>query len=334
MSEVLMNGEYFRAIQGLVGSKTNAEAKIAETQRDFNDRFAESINYVNNATRNGQTQEFLIVEQSQDKYQLFTRPNEDVKMGDMILWNNIHWLVTDIAFNNTIVNYAIIEPCNRKVIWQNKKGQIIERWCVATKPYSANMRSENIVSTPTGRYNLRVSYDDETQAIDIGKRFMLEVVNGIPKCYKIEFADILSYYYADMGGCIEWTIVSDEYNANRDNISKQICDYTPVVPNTQRIQPMSCFIDGIPELKYGGERRLKSVFYNELCQPIDVESEWEVNLPNTKYYHFEQQDNYLVLSCSPREQLIGDIIHVKLSDKDSKYKSHEIDVKIVPVYVR
>ncbi len=329
-----MNFGYFRAIQGLAGAKTLSDAKIAEVQDRLNREFTNSINYVSDAERNGKPQEFLIVStQEQSKLKLYTRPGEDVLLGDTILWNGVHWLVTDISFNDTIYNYAVIEPCNRQIRWQNKEGDIIERWCMVEKPYTANMSTGEVLTTLNGRYNITLPYDDESKNIDVGKRFMLDIIDGVPKCYIVEFADTSSHRYVDAGGYIEWTCTSDEYNPNVDNIDKMICDYFEKPQQSYRIMPNSCAVNGVFELKYGSERTFHALFYDEYCKPTQAEPRWNVIVPNEKYYSYSVSDGELVLSCSPREQLIGDVIKVMLYDAEYKFKPCEFEVKIVPVYM-
>lgn len=80
--------------------------------------------------------------------------------------------------------------CNRVIKWQNPKTlEIIERWCLCSKPYTSNINEGNVVSTLNGKYDIQLLYDDETKQVGVDSRFMLDIIGGMPMVYRLTFPD-------------------------------------------------------------------------------------------------------------------------------------------------
>ena len=141
-----MDDLYFRAIQGTIGCKTKKDAKVAATRARFANEFDSSINVVYDALRNDVQQDLIITPtKEQNKFTVFARPGDELKIGDILYWNKLHWLMTDIAFDDDIYTTGTMVRCNRQIAWMNERGQIIKRWCLTTKPYTANVETGQVV---------------------------------------------------------------------------------------------------------------------------------------------------------------------------------------------
>lgn len=91
------------------------------------------------------------------------------------------------------------------------------------KPYFSNLEENKQTSMSQRQYNLQVPYDDDTAKIDVDQRFMLEIINGKPKTYRVTCVDINTERYSLDGsirGFLLLNIEQDQYNPEKDNIEK------------------------------------------------------------------------------------------------------------------
>lgn len=212
-----------------------------------------------------------------------TLPGETMAIGDIIAWNGMHWLVTQIDFDDEITRHGRIVQCNRKIRWQNKNtGVIVERWCLATKPYSSNIAEGLAIATSNREFKIQVTYDDETMMIDLDRRFLLEKINGIPKAYQVTSVDTITNRYEESdGGFLVWNLKQCEYNSMTDNADLMIADYfEPSNILDETPEGLVCTIDGRPDVRCGRSRTYKAVFRNKNGDIIDEEPVWKFNCDN------------------------------------------------------
>lgn len=230
-----MDINYFRNIQNAKDYRHEKDIKVDETRERFANDFDTSINVVYTATRNDNPQDFIIVPKGNksNEFAIYTRPDEEINIGDIIHWNRLHWIVTDKAFDNDIYNIGTIVRCNRTIKWQNPKTrEIIERWCLAEKPYTSNIRYDDVISLSEREYKIIIPYDDETKIVDLDKRFMLDVIDGKPRTYTLTCVDLTTNKYQDIdGGFIIWNLVQDQASQPTDNLELGICNYIDLNTN-------------------------------------------------------------------------------------------------------
>lgn len=346
--------DYFRAIQGGIGHTNAKEVTVAEVRKQFADDFDSSIGVAYGVTRNGVSQDFIITPtKEKNKCNIYTRPNEELNIGDIIFWNKLHWLVVDKDFQNDIYNIGTIVRCNRIVRWQNPITlEIIERWCFCSKPYTSNISEGSVVSTLKGKYDIQLSYDAETIQVGIDKRLMLDIVGGNPMVYKLTFPDANTNKYQDIeGGFIEWTVVSDEYIPDKDNVELMICDYiappeNPDVSSTPLFSDNSddlnksllkCEIVGRKDILVGGSaREYVAVFYDTEGTKVSTENispKWEIILPEGYQNSFETNflDNGFTLRIRVlnNNDLAGMEVTLKMKDENNKYNTSELTIGVI-----
>lgn len=221
--------DYYRAIHGATGLTNDKDRKVAEYRARFAHDFDTSINVTHSALRNGSPQDFIIVP-TNEGCDLWARPGETFDIGDIIYWNTLHWLVTDIKFHDDLTRSGEMVRCNRQIRWQNQQtGEIIERWCLAKKPYTSNIKEGMVVANSDREYKIQISYDAETILVDLDRRFLLEEIAGKPKAYEVTSVDTITNRYQDAGGgFLIWNLTQHEYNPATDNAELMIADYIPV----------------------------------------------------------------------------------------------------------
>ena len=151
----------------------------------------------------------------------------DIVLGDVMLFSGMHWLVIDMDFTDPVTRVGKIQQCNRQIIWQNPKTkEIISRWCTATKPYYSNVADGIKLDTSKREYKVQLPYDAESSQVGVDKRFMLNVVDGVPQIYRLTSHDLITRYFDDIeAGFVIWNLVSDNYVADDDNVEKMVCNY-------------------------------------------------------------------------------------------------------------
>ena len=332
-----MDDLYFRAIQGTIGCKTKKDAKVAATRARFANESDSSINVVYDALRNDVQQDLIITPtKEQNKFTVFARPGDELKIGDILYWNKLHWLMTDIAFDDDIYTTGTMVRCNRQIAWMNERGQIIKRWCLTTKPYTANVETGQVVSVLKGKYDVKLPYDQDTIDVPIGKRFMLDIVGGKPMCYKLDFADVNTNKYSDIdGGFIEWNLTSDQFNKDTDNVASMICDFTTASSDSPDVRNR-CRINGKSTVKAGCTNTYTPVFYDAEYNPVTVTPVWDISISDAAddkhILHSVDEQGRLKLSVDFVESVIGHTVTITLLDKDGKYEPSTIDVKVVSIY--
>ena len=287
----------------------------------------------------GSHQSFMVSSTDADnKKRIKSMPNETIKLGALIVWNEMHWLVNSVDFDDEIYQRGTIVQCNRIIRWQNPITlEIIERWCFCSKPYTSNVEKGNVVSTLKGKYDIQLPYDSETIQVGVDKRLMLDIVGGQPMVYKLTFPDANTNKYQDIeGGFIEWTVESDAYVPEKDNVDLMICDYIP--PDAPVAPPVAgtfkCRIDGRTQLRCGGNSRIwKPVFYQADGTTPDetVTAKWSVAvLPeHERYYEIAQNGNFISISVADNEAVIGSIFKITLTDDAGAYQPYEMMVEVV-----
>lgn len=269
-----------------------------------------------------------------------TLPNETISLGELVIWNEMHWMVNSIDFDDEIYRSGTIVQCNRIICWQNPITlEIIERWCFCSKPYTSNINEGNVVSTLNGKYDIQIPYDSETIQVSVDKRLMLDVIGGKPMVYKLTFPDANTNKIQDIdGGFIEWTVASDAYVQEKDNVELMICDY--IEPSAHPEPPvgdlLKCKIVGRSDLRIGGSPRNYSAKFYAADGVTEVKDGispiWELIAPagHEAYYKISLSNGNFVASVSAEanDALVEDILTFKLVDELGVYKSATMKIEV------
>lgn len=266
-----------------------------------------------------------------------TLPDGIVNIGDIILWQEMHWLVTQVDFDDEISRSGRIVQCNRQIRWQNHATyKIIERWCLVTKPYTSNIDEGKVISTSSREFKVQLPYDDETKLLDLDKRFMLEVINTKPRTYKCTSVDQQTNKYQDIdGGFIVVNLKQDEAGQPGDRTDLMICNYkeptiTPETPSDM----LNCEIKGRRDIRVGISRKYTAIFYAKDGTTVtdDIKAVWAVTVPDgyENKVNWTTNGNFIEMTVID-DSLIGKTITVGLFDTDSLYSRVTMDVEVVDV---
>lgn len=256
-------------------------------------------------------------------------PGDLVKIGDILLWENIHWLVTEVDPDSEIACKGTIVQCNRLIRWQNPNTkEIVERWCLLTKPYTSNITDGSIISTSNREFKVQISYDEETKLVDLDKRFMLEIIDGQPRTYACTSVDQQTNVFQDLdSGFITWNLSQDESKHPGDNEELMICDYIPPDDGPTK---GALIISGKSFVRAGlGERR-----YTVSTPDAGVVDgyTWTISVDDTysQYIHYDVEDDAVNISADI--EAIGAVVTLHVADTGSAYLAVEMDVEVVDAY--
>ena len=293
--------------------KTSRDRVIEHSKRDIQLYMNSSPSFKKNIVVNdNNTQDFLIYKTKNSWEKTFcTMPDESVNMGDYLFYTNQKWLVNFVDIDNEIYTTGTIIVCNKFLKWQDENGFVIKRLVNIKKRDNDSLYEQKLITTLDGTLDVTLPYDDDTKKIDVDKRFMVELINGKPKVYKIVSVDYLSNTL-DEHGVIHWYMEQDEFNPETDSVENMIADFKPDIDNenenitTNNNENISvtkrCDIkfDGSSNLKIGGSWKLfKSLFYDNNDDIIDnIQAVWTIESD------FE---------CET--QIINNDIKIKLSDE-------------------
>lgn len=323
--------DYFKTIQNAAGCQNQKEQKVAYVRNRFAKDFDSMFGVVHDAKRNDVAQDFVIVPtKEKNKCAVFTRPDEKLNIGDIILWNGLHWLVIDKDFQDTVYNSGTIVRCNRTIKWQNRlTGEIIERWCLCTKPYTSNINNGNVVSVSNREYKIQIPYDSETALVDLGKRFFLEVIDKKPKSYAVTSVDTMTNRYQDIGdnsGFIVWNVTQDQAGEDDDNPELMICNYidpSKIISKRGHIE-----VSGDLSLMVGGAAHSYVVTFYSDDSMVDNSTvpEWSVTPPSCGGIHYTQKDNKLTVQADDSMKLIGEFITISVRDTQHTYEPYTFTI--------
>lgn len=320
--------DYFRAIHNSAGLRYAKDAKVAEYRAQFAADFDSSINVVHGALRNDVPQDFIIVP-TKTGCNLWARPGETFNIGDIVYYNTLHWLITDINFSDDLTRSGEMVRCNRQIKWQNRKtGKIVERWCLATKPYTSNIAEGIAIANSNREYKIQLSYDEETIQVDLDRRFLLEVIDGVPKAYEVTSVDTLTNRYQDIdGGFLIWNLKQCEYNPVTDNAELMIADYFDAGAHADETGLLTCSISGRGTIRKGTSRTYTATFLDASGADASdaVECVWTVD---------ESKMSAVVDGNTVRVTLDGDAdegehVPIMVVDKDGLYAPAVFFVEVI-----
>ena len=151
-------------------------------------------------------------------YKIKSLPNETFLKGQFFTYENNKWLITECDADDEVYTTGICNLCPHSFKFQNSLGEILEY------PYyidnqSVSVEENKFIISSDSKLRIKLSFDDNTKLFSYDKRFMGEVFNGVPQCWKI--IDL-----STDNGILCVTLEKDEYNKDTDNITLGVCDYT------------------------------------------------------------------------------------------------------------
>nr|DAH59443.1 MAG TPA: head closure knob [Caudoviricetes sp.] len=264
---------------------------------------------------------------------IHTLPGEDFAIGSIVYWSKSHWLITERDAEDEITVRGRIQICQKQITWQDDNTYEIRfLWATVEKPYYSNLEENKTMSYSTREFRIQMPFDEYSANLNIGKRLMLEIVNGVPKTYRITSIDQMTSridYNGEQVGFLSFNVEQDLYNPDTDNAEKMICDYVPIddteeeppeivyppVEDTASEYKLSIDFTGAPTVQTGGFGKL---FTAKIDDEVCEEANWTLtgeHVPDK--IHFKNAADTVSnpkckVVCIDDPKLIGTVVTLKV----------------------
>lgn len=227
-----------------INGSTKRERDLNKLQNDIISKSVDSLSYktvfINNIERH------LMIDKNTklSTKSIKTLPNEKIDLGNLVVWNNINWLVTEIDLDNEVYTKGTISLCNWLFKWQDSSGQILTRHSVIlnASQYNSGIDGNKTITLGSNQFMVYLPLDEDTLKLTYDKRVFIDNNYQIP--YKITRPDNVSTSYNGNG--LICLIMSQDVLSDEDRPDLGLCNYfVPTVIN-------DIIYVGNPEINIGG----------------------------------------------------------------------------------
>lgn len=227
------------------------------------------------------------------------------RVGNYIKWANTYWLVMSADSDDELYVDGELFQCNYLLKWQDKDGNIIERWTHIdnASAYNTGKYYFNQVVLASNQMLIYIPIDDDTYYLERDMRVYCDYTKKGVR-YKIARVDAVSKTHGEINTVgqygIEYIILTEdvEHHAS-DNDELQICDYfeSDTVQHTGENNDITSSIDYTSDfIKIGSPRDFTAYFIDGDGNEQNIIAEWYVESDYDVDY--EINDNTINLSCS------------------------------------
>lgn len=252
-----------------------------------------------------------------NKKNISSKCGETFNIGDVVTYKNTKWLIMTADVDDEIYVRGSMQECNYRLRFQNDNKEIVEYDCVIESASQYNS-GEEAFKTITIGYNQLLIYiplNDDTVMFKSDDRFFIDNNKIEPKVYRATRVDTVTNAYAGIG-YVTVLATEDQYNSERDNIEKWICDYEEPDDNTEDI---TITYRGNAEIVCGGSYKTfnadRNVSWDLVLLPEQVD-----------YIKTDISENKIKIKCLNNIKLIGTIINLKCEDIDGNTGQLYIDI--------
>lgn len=291
-----MDLSYFQKINNTYQSSSKQETDLFLLNRHVDDCFADTIDY-HIVERNGEPFELLIIKDTDNnthKKKIKSKHSSPFDLGDYIKWNGQMWIVMSLDPDDKTYHSGYMYLCTLLLHWQNKNGEIVERWGYSedfTK-YSSGVEDGKVVTTGDNQYGVTLPVDDETKHLKRDKRFIVDFEDvDVPDAYTLTNRKVLlnDDGYFGRGSLLNLTLSYDAFNSNADKLVELpdgrkvwICDYIspdePTAPPLPDKSDILSNIEGNKNLKLGYKRTYTVLFFDKNNEPVDTPLDFSWNV--------------------------------------------------------
>lgn len=282
----------------------------------------------------GKSQDLTIIKTKDLKIKkVKTRPNENLYVGQLVEWSNSHWLVTEIDADNDLFTRGKIEECNYLLKWQNKKGQIIEKWAIIKGNNSNGVEENKTIRIGSDELSVTVSVDEETIGIkkSIGKKFFIDNNKDFPTAYELTSTGNVVNTYRGYG-VTSWMVKETPYSPTSDDLESGVCEYFNVTGDEDEEETLEGFKMVISHTNSkniiigGNSKTLVSQLFMISEEDIPLENRtyiWSVLSEYPEYVNCEISDNIIKIKVT-NETDNPFSITVSVRDKETETEANII----------
>lgn len=235
--------DYYRKIQDARGATTQKQAQINSLRKKISLCFKSTINW-ELVEVNGVAQELLVMKStSVSVKKIEARPGEILRLGSLIKWHGVYWLVTALDADDQIQAAGTMTQCNTILHWQMPDLSVVTTYAVtedATK-YGTGVSDNELMRIGEFALKAKVQMNEQTLQIHRDQRFLIgESGEGYtPNAYITSRINLVTGTYVDIDadqseknyGYIEVTLLEDQFRPHTDRADLMVADYVEADKN-------------------------------------------------------------------------------------------------------
>ncbi len=320
-----MELDYFRLIQGTNDVHSEKSARVREYSWELSNNLKSSIHYNENVSVNGVLQPLIVVPtKNHFEYNIETMPGDNFDIGDDIVFEGKHWLVTARKQVDLMQVFGTMTLATQPLRFQTKDCIIHECWAVVGSSYRTN-RYAAMFNDAHGDLEFYVRYDDVTRFINLNRRFVTwigydEEQNPIPVIYKVADISLASEEFG-YGKIAVLEMRRDTYNES-DSIEYLVADYVePPTPSIAGTKPYCQIVGGNVLRANANARTYRAKFiFADGSEATGITPVWSVTIPSgySSYVDITNEPNGSLTLYINNVAAIGQRIDISLSASESE----------------
>lgn len=275
--------------------------------------------------------------------------DEPINYGDLFhnSADDTWWICVQTDCMDDINHISKLLECNYLMYWQKEDGSIISRYCtVCNTSNSSNGETEgNVITLESNQFIVYMTYDDETDLLDNGKRIHISHSSRKCKAYELTRVDDITYGSGsfDITGILNLIFQQDETRTGQDTLvtlqdgtQVWICDYkdqshSPTPPIQSNQNNIKSFITGRTDLKAGYPRTYTVTFSDENQNEISFDNiNFSWNIDSELKDGIAQKVNGNTIELLADDKLVDETIRLQIMI-DNVLNS-EITITITDMY--
>lgn len=234
---------YYRKIQDAYEAADKKQALLHGLKKRIQRDFKKTVNW-ENVTIGNRQQELLVMKSTDEKIKkIEARPNEILRLGEIVKWHGIFWLITELDYDNQIQYAGTMTQCNTILRWQLEDGSIHYEYGVAedATKYGTGLVDTEYLQLGEFSLKVKVQMNEYTLGIRRDRRFLIgeNSPGARPLAYITSRLNQVTgtYISADVEnedgeevvpvnyGYIEVTLLEDVFREDKDRADLWIADY-------------------------------------------------------------------------------------------------------------
>lgn len=273
-------------------------------------------------TNSNKTDRKIVVISTKDPNvkQLSSLPGEFFLAGQYVGFADEHWLIDKADVDDEMYVDGQMTLCPNTLKFQDSQGNILSYPYFVENPLP-HLDSNKLITTSSSTRKIKLPFDEHTRSFYIDKRFMGEVFNGVPQCFKI-----IDLNAETEKGLLVVTQEKDEFNADTDNVELGICNYFEPYVKPNLNVAVEIQYSGKAEIRTGGSSKKFTAIFKDGEGNIlsDVVADWEV-IPMLAFIDnvsYEINENIISISADDVYGIIG--TDIKLLIKNEGFETELI----------
>lgn len=338
-----MDIEYYMKIQNTYGVNSRREKELVKTNLQLKKHYEDTYD-TDDVLINGKPRKLMVIKDSDGntfKKKIKSCHDDKFNLGDYVIWNNQYWIIVLIDPDDKTWNRGYMYLCTLPLRWQNKTGEIIERWCYSedfTK-YSNGTTGNSTITVGDNQYGLIIPIDEETKQLKRDMRFAIDFEDSIePDIYALtnRKTQLNNNCYFGRGGTMILTMSFDSFSVDDDKLvtlndgtQVWICNYhstisdQPVPPTSDETTDLFATISckGSKLIVAGGNAKTFSAIFTDNAGDVinNVDYTWDVSI----YDEFKNclvttitSDNKCKIKILYNDLIVGNYVKISLKDLD------------------